>query len=305
MKLTRTIIASLAVAPAVMAFAMLVGTSRAAAQDGAASEGPRRATAADVDLSKIDMDYADPAVANIAGFWRPDPKVELERFFLMDGTQLPQRDEDGQDGFPYRPEWQKVYQARRDAEMAGKSYGDPQAACWPAGLYKNYVGFPAPMEISQTPGRVLMMFQRMSPVRRIYTDGRGHPGPDDLMPSADGHSTGHWEGKTLVIDTIGLRREFTLSASPGMPHSSKLHVTERITRTDPVTLTIEIILDDPVAFTQPVKNTLVYKLWVNDGMVEDFCTDNNRDWPDRDLIVHLDTEPRKRYGFDLPEEPEE
>ena len=275
--------------------------AQAQAQASAPAPEPRPATAKDVDLTRPGIYYADPARPNISGFWRPDPKIPLERFFLLDGTQLPLRDDFGQDKFPYRPAWQAAYEARRVAEREGKSYGDPSAACWPSGLYKNYVGYPSPMEITQTPGRVLVMFQRMSPVRRVYIDGRGHLTGDALIPTALGDSVGHWEGNSLVVDTIGFRREFTLSSSPGMPHSEQLHITERFTRVDAVTLTIEVTLDDPKAFTQPVRNTLTYKLWANDAMIEDFCVDNNRDWPDENLVVQMDTRPRKRYGFDLPE----
>jgi hypothetical protein len=260
----------------------------------------RLAKAADVDLHKSGPGYADPPRPNISGFWRPDPKVPLERFFLLDGKQLPLRDDGGQNDFPYRPEWQKVYDARRKADADGIAYGDPSAACWPAGLYKNYVGYPSPMEVMQTPGRVTLFYQRMSPVRRLYTDGRSHPAAEDLVPTADGHSIGHWEDNTLVVDTVGLRQQFTLSSAPGMPHSDQLHVTERFTRVDPVTLRIEITLDDPKAFTQPVKNTLFYKLWINDGMIEDFCTENNRYVTDENLVIRMDLTARKKYGFDLP-----
>ena len=278
-------------------------SSAALAQDNTGTNpfpDRRPARLTDVDLKKLGANYADPSVPNIAGFWRPDPKVPLERFFLLSGKQLPLRDDSGQNDFPYRPEWQKVYDARRKADAEGVAYGDPSAVCWPGGIYKNYVGYPSPLEVLQTPGRVMLLYQRMSPVRRIFIDGRPHPKPADLVPTADGHSTGHWDGDTLVVDTIGLRREFTLSSAPGMPHSAQMHVTERFTRVDPVTLKIEITLDDPKAFTEPVKNILFYKLWLNDGMIEDFCTENNRYVTDENLVIRMDLTPRKRYGFDLP-----
>lgn len=282
---------------------LLIGPAFASDDNAGSNPYPNRRPAkpADVELNKVGPGYADLSTPNISGFWRPDPKIPLERFFLLDGTQLPLRDDSGQNDFPYRPAWQKVYDARRKADSEGTAYGDPSAVCWPAGLYKNYVGYPSPMEVAQTPGRVTLFYQRMSPVRRLYTDGRSHPAPADLVPTADGHSIGHWDGSTLVVDTVGLRRQFTLSSAPGMPHSDQLHVTERFTRVDPVTLKIEIVLDDPKAFTQPVKNILFYKLWVNDGMIEDFCTENNRYVTDENLVIQMDLAPRKKYGFDLPD----
>ena len=59
-------------------------------------------------------------------------------------------------------------------------------------------------------------------------------------------------------------------------------------------------IDDPVAMTKPIRTTLTYTLWVNDQMSEDFCVENNRNQPDENLVIKINLEPRKHYGFDLP-----
>ena len=46
-----------------------------------------------------------------------------------------------------------------------------------------------------------------NPTRHIYTDGRGHVNPDTFDPVSNGHSIGHWEGDTLVVDTVGFSNE--------------------------------------------------------------------------------------------------
>src|SRR5437773_2431305 len=67
--------------------------------------------------------------------------------------------------------------------------------------------------------------------RVVYMDGRPHPKGDDVNPSYFGHSVGHWEGETLVIDTVGFNERFWFTRRPtGMVHTEQLHLIERITR---------------------------------------------------------------------------
>jgi len=286
-----------------LGLAMLVGLSApgaSRAQDDDGELQPQGVAVKTIDVKMVSMYYADPSKPNIGGFWRPAPGPRVY-WAHMDGTRLPPRGPSGQDGFPYRPAWQAAYQARRDAEVAHHPYGDPAAACWPQGMFKAYIGTNGPIEITQTPGRVLLQHERLSETRRIYTDGRKHPVGDALQYTAEGDSIGHWEGKTLVVDTIGTRREFTLSMAPGMPHSEAAHFTERFTRIDPVTLRIDIKIDDPKAMTEPMQTSLLYKLYDHDHMDEDFCVENNRNRPDENLRVQVDLTPHKQYGFDLPD----
>ena len=77
-------------------------------------------------------------------------------------------------------------------------------------------------------------------------DGREHP--KDLEPSYYGHSIGHWEGDTLVIDSTGFNESFWMDRR-GMPHTTQLHTIERFTRKDAETISYEITVDDPGAYT--------------------------------------------------------
>ena len=79
-------------------------------------------------------------------------------------------------------------------------------------------------------------------------DGRPHP--KDLVPSYYGHSTGRWDGDTLVIDTVGFNEKFWIDRQ-GIPHTDKLHMTEKLTRTDYNTIKYEVTIDDPGAYTKP------------------------------------------------------
>src|SRR5207247_140613 len=83
--------------------------------------------------------------------------------------------------------------------------------------------------------------------RPIYMDGRAHP--KDLDPSYYGHSTGRWDGDTLVVDTVGFNEGFWFSR--GIPHTDSLHMIEKLTRTDMNNTKYEVTIDDTGAYTQP------------------------------------------------------
>jgi len=114
--------------------------------------------------------------------------------------------------------------------------------------------------------------------RQIFMDGRKHP--DDPDPTWYGHSVGHWEGETLVVDTIGLNDKFWLD-SAGTPHTEKLHLVERYSRPDYNTLRRVVTIDDPGTFTKPFDVTYEAKLGEpNSEIIEYFCIENNQ-WGER------------------------
>jgi hypothetical protein len=129
-------------------------------------------------------------------------------------------------------------------------------SCAPYGIPRlmNHVG---PFEILQSKNRVLILFETTNAIRQIWMDGRGHP--EDLDPSWLGHAIGHWEGTTLVVDTVGLTDKSWLDTA-GHPHSDALHVVERIRRVDHDTLENTLTFDDPKTYTRPWSSTIVYKL---------------------------------------------
>jgi hypothetical protein len=85
--------------------------------------------------------------------------------------------------------------------------------------------------------------------RVIYMDGRSHPAGDALRPTYLGHSVGHWEGDTLVIDSVGFNEKQWLAGN--FPTTEKLHLVERISRPNLRTLNYEVTVEDPGAFTAP------------------------------------------------------
>ncbi len=113
-------------------------------------------------------------------------------------------------------------------------------------------------------------------MRRVFTDGRGHPADPD--PLWYGHSIGHWEGSTLVVDSVGFDPKTTLE--PGAGHSDQLHVTEVIKQIQPDRIEIVTTMTDPKALAQPwtIKRQYVrHRDW---DIKEYICEQNNRDAAD-------------------------
>jgi hypothetical protein len=142
--------------------------------------------------------------------------------------------------------------------------------CFPPGVPRIYLQ-PFPMEIIQTPERVLMFFEFNHFVRQIWTDGRPHN--TALGSTWLGDSIGKWEGDTLVVDTIGFNDKTWLDRA-GHPHSDQLHVIERIRRTDSNALHDDITIDDPKAYAKPWATQIEFQLRPKWNITEMVCEDN-------------------------------
>ncbi len=159
-------------------------------------------------------------------------------------------------------------------------------SCAPYGMPRvmNHVG---PFEILQSRNRVLIVFETGNMFRQIWTDGRGHP--EDLDPSWMGHSIGHWDGATLVVDTVGLTDKSWLDTA-GHPHSDALHVTERIRRVDHDTLENTLTFDDPKTYTRQWSSTIVYKLRAEWSLKEDVACEDK-------ILMDLKAKKEKVYPY--------
>jgi len=145
---------------------------------------------------------------------------------------------------------------------------DPILNCQPPGVPRIML-IPFPMQIVQTPGEVVMLFEYDHYVRHIYLDRRSHP--KELDSSWMGDSIGWWEGDTLVIDTAGLNDRTWLD-QVGHPHSDALHVVERLRRTDRDTLQDDLTIDDPKAYKKPWTGRQVFTRRPAWHLLEYVCT---------------------------------
>ena len=128
-------------------------------------------------------------------------------------------------------------------------------------------------KIIQTPYFLALLTEFNSSYRQIFTDGR--PLPVDPNPSWHGYSTGRWEGDALVVRTNGFRDDLWLDVS-GTPVTSAATLTERITRPNYGTLSVDFTVDDPKAYTRPWTVTIRQEIIVDTDLIEEICLEGLR-----------------------------
>ncbi len=141
-------------------------------------------------------------------------------------------------------------QAREDMDQMVWPY------CMPPGTPRAYLR-PGPMEIVQNAKGVYILYEVNKLARQIYLDGRPHP--DGAPPTFMGHSTGEWDGDTLVVETVDINR-LTWIDGMGHPHTEALQIEERFRRVSETRLEIDFQFTDPGAYTQPWGGTKVFEL---------------------------------------------
>jgi hypothetical protein len=173
------------------------------------------------------------------------------------------------------PEYAAKYAAYQERQKRGLEEQTETANCVPPGM-PQIMAQPYPVEFLFTPGKVTVAIEAYSQMRRIFTDGRKHP--DDPDPSFQGNSIGHWEGDTLVVDSIAFIP--TSLIAPGVGHSDDMRIQERIHRSAADVLEITTTIEDPTVLTEPYTSTRYYKRHKEYDINEYICTQNNRDSAD-------------------------
>jgi hypothetical protein len=174
-------------------------------------------------------------VPNLSGVWAmPSPIRAL-------------RTTDGKDP-PLLPSARAEYQ-KRQAALKADPKSDPAANCWMQGVPR-LVYAPYPVLIAQEKDRVNLVYETNHTFRIVSLR---HPLPKegpDLDPLWLGYSAGRWEGRTLVIDTVGFNDKTWLDYS-GLPHGEKLKVQERYTLKGPDRIEGVVTITDPDTFSRP------------------------------------------------------
>jgi hypothetical protein len=174
---------------------------------------------------------------------------------------------------PFQPWAAAIY----DYNSANNSKYDPEGYCLPPGGPR-LMATPYPMEIIQLPEqkRIVMIFEGATHIwREIYMDGRAHPAGDELNPTYLGHSVGHWDGDTLVVDVVGFNEQTWMDYF-GHPHTDMLHVTERWSRPSKNVLRYEATMDDPGAYTKPFTIRWTIPWNATGELTEYICQENNK-----------------------------
>jgi hypothetical protein len=169
---------------------------------------------------------------------------------------------------PFQP-WAKAVSDDRRANAM-----EPHTRCKPSGGPRQFAT-PYGVDIVEIPElqRVYIMdVGGPHTFRVIHLDLKEHP--KDLAPTYYGHSIGRWEGDTLVVDTVGFNERMWIDRGQA-PHTEKLHLTEKFTRTDMNSMTYELTVEDPGAYTAPWSRTSQMRFSANSELFEFICQDNN------------------------------
>ena len=190
---------------------------------------------------------ADPW-AGVPAAERPAPGTPyLAGVWAMPAPVRALKTTDGKDP-PLLPAAKAEY-AKRRAALKADPKTDPDSNCWMQGVPR-LIYAPYPVLIGQEKDRVNLVYETNHTFRIVsLKQSLPKEGPD-LDPLWLGYSAGHWEGKTLVIDTIGLNDKTWLDYS-GLPHGEKLRVQERYTLNGPDKIDGVVTITDPDTFSRP------------------------------------------------------
>lgn len=160
----------------------------------------------------------------------------------------------------------------KDQVLSGRPAYNRQVSCWPVGV-PGFLQYPVqPIFFVQGPREVVMVWQTDHQVRRVYLNREHDP---NAKHSWFGDSVGHYEGDTLVVDTINVTTR-TFVDNYRTPHSDKLHVVERFRVIDGgKTLEAKVLVEDADAFTTPWEAMQLYRRVEPGPLIEASCAENN------------------------------
>lgn len=166
-------------------------------------------------------------------------------------------------------------QARYDAFLAkqaaeGVSQED-KVRCLPPGMPR-IMRQPYPLEFLFTPNRITVLTETYSQARRIYMDGRQLPQDPEFL--FNGTSVGRWEGKELIVDSVGFSP--LTQYVDGVRHGEQMRIHERIWLVGPGQMRIETTISDPGVLAEPLVILAAYKRQPTWQMREYICEENNR-----------------------------
>jgi hypothetical protein len=182
----------------------------------------------------------------------------------------------GPDAPQLTPEYLAKWNVIAKSRIAGSYEYDNIANCLPPGM-PAMMSAAYGMEIMQDEQKITFFSEHQDALRRVYLDGR-KPSQQVLAdPTYAGYSTGHWEGDTLVVDTVAITDKSFIDGSS--PHSAKMTVHERLRVVEPGVLEDQITVNDPEALTEPWHAVRRYRkaAYPNDQLREFACAEGLRE----------------------------
>ena len=211
----------------------------------------------------LEAHTARPAMAVREGPHGPLPTAEVLRLGAVGAVPGGVGVVDG-GGIPYRPEalQTKIENQRNWLDR------DPEIKCYLPGVPRaTYM--PHPFQILQSQSAFFIAYEYAGAVRNVYLED---PGPA-LVTSWMGHSVGHWEGDTFVVEVTGLNDQ-TWFDRAGNFHSENVRVIERYTRTSPDVIEYSATIEDDSVFTRPWTITMpLYRRVDRDALIEFKCVE--------------------------------
>jgi hypothetical protein len=167
----------------------------------------------------------------------------------------------------------ELLEKRIGMSQRGEPFVSTMVQCLP-GMPVLMLGGPYHIQILETPGLVTILLEEQNHFRLIYLNGKH---PEDPDPTFMGHSVGHWDGNTLVVDTIGFTDRTPIDRV-GMPHTDALHLIERYRRVDKDTIELVMTIDDPKTFPKPWDAKVIYHAMPPGEQLSEYICENNRDY---------------------------
>jgi hypothetical protein len=188
---------------------------------------------------------AHAAPPDLSGVWIPDVKDQKRQEVEITP--------------PWKPDVLKQIQHMMAEEKAGRPFL-VLSHCMPHGMPSWMLIPHNAMEVLVTPGRITMLGEGDgNRMRRIYTDGRPHPEDPDL--TFHGHSVGHWEDDTLIVDTVAIAPQayIAISEAAGIPNNGDMHIVERLYLAKPNVLNDDVEITAPKVLTTTWKTTRIFR----------------------------------------------
>ena len=184
---------------------------------------------------------------------------------------------------PTTPAWEAKYRSQLALSLAGRLPPD-STTCLPRGTPAN-MRTQDSMEFVLRPEQVWIFVENIQLPRRIYTDGRPHRTGPGAFPTYAGDSIGHWEGDTLVVETVNLKPNMMIDRS-GIYLSGKAKLVERWRKIDDNTIEDKYTITDPEALAKPWEVLRRYKRVPNGRMFDYACAENTRNTVDEEGFTH-------------------
>ena len=222
------------------------------------------ATVAAALLSASEISAQDRQARDISGIWWSiaySPKLEIQ----------------GGGDIPYNDKGKAQYAKNAAGLKDGSIKDEARYHCLPDGVPR-ILGNPYPFKIVQTPGQTTFLYELNAVLRVVLMDTPQLP-PDEIgiLPYYSGHSIGHWDADTLVVEAGGFNVKTFLDAT-GAPHSDQMSTVERIRKINGGKQLEDVVtVTDPVMLTKPFSARFVYAPHPETSLEDYVCGEPHRD----------------------------